>query len=185
MKIINVYYYLLFDNNNNNTMINNKNKNQVFFGLHFYLVNMLVYVVVVNTVIRSTRKFNRHGHGNTHPSYWAFGYGTILEFYKSVETAVFKQYALEHANCCGFHGGSLPSMIQSHENQQQEDNIENKQQMNNNTKTNNNTSKTKQKQQHKHDNRHLFNDDNVEIHEEDAEYDIISVPNTSDDEAQQ
>jgi hypothetical protein len=45
--------------------------------------------------------FNRHGHGNTKPSYWAYGYMT-LQFYKdNVSAEVFKEYCEIHHDCCG------------------------------------------------------------------------------------
>lgn len=45
--------------------------------------------------------FNRHGHGNTKPSYWAYGFMT-LEFYReNVTPETFKEYCEIHHNCCG------------------------------------------------------------------------------------
>ncbi|CAF5204379.1 unnamed protein product, partial [Rotaria magnacalcarata] len=45
--------------------------------------------------------FNRHGHGNTKPSYWAFGYQTLQLYKDNVPAEVFKEYCEIHHDCCG------------------------------------------------------------------------------------
>ncbi|CAM4895296.1 unnamed protein product [Rotaria socialis] len=45
--------------------------------------------------------FNRHGHGNTKPSYWAFGYITLQLYKDNVPAEVFKEYCEIHHDCCG------------------------------------------------------------------------------------
>jgi hypothetical protein len=45
--------------------------------------------------------FNRHGHGNTKPSYWAYGYMTLQLYKDNVSAEVFEEYCQIHQNCCG------------------------------------------------------------------------------------
>ncbi|CAF1103902.1 unnamed protein product [Didymodactylos carnosus] len=45
--------------------------------------------------------FNRHGHGNPKPSYWAFGYATLQLYKDNVSTETFKEYCQIHHDCCG------------------------------------------------------------------------------------
>ena len=44
---------------------------------------------------------NRHGHGNTKPSYWAFGHATLQVYKENVSAEVFKEYCDTHQTCCG------------------------------------------------------------------------------------
>lgn len=44
---------------------------------------------------------NRHGHGNSKPSYWAFGYPTLQHYKDDVSEEDFKKYCEVHAKCCG------------------------------------------------------------------------------------
>lgn len=45
--------------------------------------------------------FNRHGHGNSKPSYKAMGYRTILEYQKAAPDEEFREYCKIHLQCCG------------------------------------------------------------------------------------
>lgn len=45
--------------------------------------------------------FNRHGHGNTKPSYWAYGYMTLQLYKDNTPADVFKEYCEIHHDCCG------------------------------------------------------------------------------------
>lgn len=45
--------------------------------------------------------FNRHGHGNTKPSYWAFGYMTLQLYKDNISPDMFKEYCEIHYDCCG------------------------------------------------------------------------------------
>ena len=45
--------------------------------------------------------FNRHGHGNSKPSYWAFGHATLQHYKDHVSAEVFQEYCQIHQNCCG------------------------------------------------------------------------------------
>lgn len=45
--------------------------------------------------------FNRHGHGNPKPSYWAFGFMTLQLYKNNVSPDVFKEYCEIHHDCCG------------------------------------------------------------------------------------
>ncbi|CAF4880464.1 unnamed protein product [Rotaria sp. Silwood1] len=45
--------------------------------------------------------FNRHGHGNTKPSYWAFGFMTLQLYKDNVSADVFEEYCKIHHDCCG------------------------------------------------------------------------------------
>ena len=45
--------------------------------------------------------FNRHGHGNTKPSYWAYGHMTLQVYKDNVPADVFKEYCEIHHDCCG------------------------------------------------------------------------------------
>ncbi|UJR09050.1 hypothetical protein I4U23_013298 [Adineta vaga] len=45
--------------------------------------------------------FNRHGHGNTKPSYWAHGHMTLQLFKENVSPEDFKEYCEIHHDCCG------------------------------------------------------------------------------------
>ncbi|KAJ6637003.1 hypothetical protein Bhyg_09729 [Pseudolycoriella hygida] len=45
-------------------------------------------------------KLNRHGHGNSKPSYWAIGYSSLIEFRNSVSLSEFKAYCRNHRQCC-------------------------------------------------------------------------------------
>ncbi len=46
-------------------------------------------------------KYNGHGHGNDKPSYWAMGYGTMIEFRNTVPLIEFQEYCKNHLGCCG------------------------------------------------------------------------------------
>ena len=45
--------------------------------------------------------FNRHGHGNTKPSYWAFGYMTLQLYKENISEEDFREYCRIHHDCCG------------------------------------------------------------------------------------
>jgi len=45
--------------------------------------------------------FNRHGHGNTKPSYWAFGHMTLQLYKDNVSAEDFNEYCEIHHDCCG------------------------------------------------------------------------------------
>ncbi|CAF1283955.1 unnamed protein product [Rotaria sordida] len=45
--------------------------------------------------------FNRHGHGNTKPSYWAYGFMTLQLYKDHVSAEIFKEYCEIHHDCCG------------------------------------------------------------------------------------
>ena len=45
--------------------------------------------------------FNRHGHGNTKPSYWAYGFMTLQLYKDNVSAEIFQEYCQIHHNCCG------------------------------------------------------------------------------------
>ena len=45
--------------------------------------------------------FNRHGHGNNKPSYWAFGHPTLQAYKDHVSPDVFEEYCDTHQTCCG------------------------------------------------------------------------------------
>ncbi|CAF0807666.1 unnamed protein product [Adineta ricciae] len=45
--------------------------------------------------------FNRHGHGNTKPSYWAYGYMTLQLYKENISCEDFEEYCKIHHNCCG------------------------------------------------------------------------------------
>jgi hypothetical protein len=45
--------------------------------------------------------FNRHGHGNTKPSYWAYGYMTLQLYKDNIPAEIFKEYCQIHHDCCG------------------------------------------------------------------------------------
>ncbi|CAF3331798.1 unnamed protein product [Rotaria sp. Silwood2] len=45
--------------------------------------------------------FNRHGHGNTKPSYWAYGFMTLQLYKDNISPEIFKEYCEIHHNCCG------------------------------------------------------------------------------------
>lgn len=46
-------------------------------------------------------KGNRQGHGNDKPSYWAMGYGSLIEFRNTVPLIEFQEYCKNHRRCCG------------------------------------------------------------------------------------
>ena len=46
-------------------------------------------------------KPNRQGHSNEKPSYWANGYDTLSEYFKSLNKEGIEQYKKIHYNCCG------------------------------------------------------------------------------------
>ena len=45
--------------------------------------------------------FNRHGHGNTKPSYWAYGFMTLQLYKDNIPEDMFKEYCEIHHDCCG------------------------------------------------------------------------------------
>jgi hypothetical protein len=45
--------------------------------------------------------FNRHGHGNTKPSYWAYGFMTLQLYKDNSSPEIFKEYCEIHHDCCG------------------------------------------------------------------------------------
>jgi Mg-chelatase subunit ChlD len=45
--------------------------------------------------------FNRHGHGNTKPSYWAYGFMTLQLYKDNTSAEIFKEYCEIHHDCCG------------------------------------------------------------------------------------
>ncbi|CAF1527425.1 unnamed protein product [Adineta steineri] len=45
--------------------------------------------------------FNRHGHGNTKPSYWAYGYMTLQMYKDTISPEEFQEYCKIHHDCCG------------------------------------------------------------------------------------
>ena len=44
---------------------------------------------------------NRHGHCNSKPSYWAYGYNSLSEFRSNVTNDIWEIYITTHYNCCG------------------------------------------------------------------------------------
>lgn len=44
---------------------------------------------------------NRHGHGNSKPSYWAFGFDMLVQYKQSVGDDDWKNYTTVHSDCCG------------------------------------------------------------------------------------
>lgn len=45
---------------------------------------------------------NRHSHKKSNPSFYSFGYETIVEFKAAVTAEVYKDYCEKHKDCCGF-----------------------------------------------------------------------------------
>jgi hypothetical protein len=45
--------------------------------------------------------FNRHGHGNTKPSYWAYGHMTLQLYKDNVSAEDFNEYCEIHHDCGG------------------------------------------------------------------------------------
>lgn len=58
-------------------------------------------------VYRDHPEFNRHGHGNSRPSFWALGYRTLEEMIKSISHSDWMEYKKEHPDCCGIKRGML------------------------------------------------------------------------------
>ena len=50
---------------------------------------------------------NRHGHCNSKPSYWAYGFNSLDEFRTNVTDDIWKRYLFTHHNCCGVNQLSL------------------------------------------------------------------------------
>ncbi|KAK9736709.1 hypothetical protein K7432_018513 [Basidiobolus ranarum] len=46
-------------------------------------------------------KVNRHGHSNSLPSFWAFGYATLETMQGAVSVEFFQDYCSKHVGCCG------------------------------------------------------------------------------------
>ena len=44
---------------------------------------------------------NRQGHSNEKPSYWAFGYDSLAEYFNASSESQVEQYKTVHYNCCG------------------------------------------------------------------------------------
>eukprot|EP00055_Hartaetosiga_balthica_P017881 m.124510 g.124510 ORF g.124510 m.124510 type:complete len:1128 (+) comp9425_c10_seq1:235-3618(+) len=44
---------------------------------------------------------NRHGHGNSHPSYWALGFKTLDDMKSKVSAEEYAEYIANHVGCCG------------------------------------------------------------------------------------
>ena len=44
---------------------------------------------------------NRQGHSNEKPSYWAFGYDSLAEYFNASSESQIEQYKTVHYNCCG------------------------------------------------------------------------------------
>jgi len=49
---------------------------------------------------RETKDLNRHGHGNSKPSFWALGYQTLDAMRLAVSPEEFQTYRTLHYNCC-------------------------------------------------------------------------------------
>ena len=47
---------------------------------------------------------NRQGHSNEKPSYWAFGYNSLAEYFNVSDDTQIEQYKQLHFNCCGVNG---------------------------------------------------------------------------------
>ncbi|KAJ3159351.1 hypothetical protein HK101_001091 [Irineochytrium annulatum] len=45
-------------------------------------------------------KYNRHGHGNDKPSFWALGYKDMTEFKEAVTKEQYEEYRRVHISCC-------------------------------------------------------------------------------------
>ena len=50
---------------------------------------------------------NRHTHDNKNPSYWAYGFKNLGEYFKNISKNEKKQYIKNHQNCCGIWDGKV------------------------------------------------------------------------------
>ena len=67
---------------------------------------------IYNDIIKNCKNFhiyrvlpNRQGHSNEKPSYWAFGYDTLSEYFKALNEDGINNYKSVHYNCCGINKG--------------------------------------------------------------------------------
>lgn len=70
-----------------------------------YLENNLDFKAIYTDIGGSLHIYrqldNRHGHGNSKPSYWAIGYDTVTEMYSTVSKEEWEEYTKIHVDCCG------------------------------------------------------------------------------------
>ena len=63
--------------------------------------------VVVSDAYKANRRHlyrelvNRHGHNNANPSYFGYGYQSLLEMVDNISLEAWEVYKREHATCCG------------------------------------------------------------------------------------
>jgi hypothetical protein len=50
---------------------------------------------------RLSKEFNRHGHGNSKPSFFGMGYTSMEEMIDSANLAAWEDYKTKHVRCCG------------------------------------------------------------------------------------
>lgn len=65
----------------------------------------VVYIDKSVHIYRNPNMPNRHSHSNTKPSYWAYGYLNLGEYFNKISKEEQDAYCKEHTHCCGIWDG--------------------------------------------------------------------------------